>query len=237
MTAGELQPLAKELSGLGNLWHGAGTFHPSVLEGLARHLSQIQPGPSIETGVGKSTILFSHWSTDHTVFAVDDTAGARSYPAVRDSKLLKPGIVRFVLGPSQLNLPQHHFSRKLQAVLLDGPHGYPFPELEYYYAYPHINTGGLLIIDDIQIPTVNHLFQFLREEPMFQLIDVLKTTAIFQRTSHPAFDPHCDGWDSQPYNLQRHPNYKGARNLGLIQRTKGLFPFTWRQRLKGMLEL
>ncbi len=38
-------------------------------------------------------------------------------------------------------------------VLIDGPHGYPFPDMEYYYFYPLIKPGGILIIDDIHIPS------------------------------------------------------------------------------------
>jgi hypothetical protein len=43
-------------------------------------------------------------------------------------------------------LPQYHFTR-LQLVLIDG-YGYPFPDLQYYFLYPHLETGALLILDD-----------------------------------------------------------------------------------------
>jgi len=61
---------------------------------------------------------------------------------VQASSLLNPGAVRFVEGPTQKTLPRYTFEAKLQAVLLDGPHAYPFPDLEYFYFYPHIERGG-----------------------------------------------------------------------------------------------
>ena len=40
----------------------------------------------------------------------------------------------------------------LQLVLLDGPHGCrDSPVLEYYFLYPRLEGGALLILDDIHI--------------------------------------------------------------------------------------
>lgn len=35
-------------------------------------------------------------------------------------------------GPTQAPLPGHAFTHRLQLALIDGPHGCPFPNLEYY---------------------------------------------------------------------------------------------------------
>jgi hypothetical protein len=47
-------------------------------------------------------------------------------------------------------------------VLLDGPHGYPFPDMEYYFFYPHIKPRGHLVIDDIQIPSIGRMTDILQ---------------------------------------------------------------------------
>ncbi len=127
---------------------------------------------SVETGSGASTLLFSHLSEHHTVFALD--GGSGSIANIRRSPLLRPNVVTFVEGPTQATLPRHRFTESLQLVLIDGPHGYPFPDLEYYFLYPHLETGALFILDDIHIPTVQNLFRFLRRDAMFELEEVVQ---------------------------------------------------------------
>jgi Methyltransferase domain len=195
--------------------HGAGTFSPRTLQAIARKASQRRIRNSAETGCGASTLLFSHLSERHTVFALEDGRG--SVANVRRSPLLRPDVVSFVEGPSQATLPGHRFDAKLQLVLLDGPHAYPFPDLEYYFLYPHLDTGALLIVDDIHIHSVHNLFEFLRQDAMFDLDDVVQTTAFFTRTGAPAFDPLGDGWSGQGYN--RNP----------------LLRYTWKSRVKSLL--
>jgi hypothetical protein len=88
-------------------------------------------------------------------------------------------------------------------VMLDGPHGWPFPELEYYFFYPHIVTGGLLILDDCQIATIGRMADVLAEDAMWTLEGFASTTAIFRRTDAPLFDPTGDHWWEQQYNRRR----------------------------------
>jgi hypothetical protein len=178
--------------------HKAGTFSPRALEAVLRHASEKPLYHSIETGSGASTLLLSHLSKDHTVFALD--AGTDSIRSVRNSPLFREATVTFVEGPTQRTLPLYTFSHSLQLALIDGPHGYPFPDLEYYYVYPHLEPGALLIIDDIQIPTITNLFDFLAAEDMFDLQEVVDTTAFFRRTDAPTFSPCGDGWWLQGYN-------------------------------------
>ena len=195
--------------------HSATTFPANVLGAIARHASRRLIERSAETGSGASTLLFSHLSEHHTVFALD--GGSGSVGNVISSPLLRENVVRFVEGPTQQTLPRQRFEEKFQAILLDGPHGYPFPDLEYFFLYPHLDTGGLLILDDIHIPTINHLFQFLRRDAMFDLDEVVHTTAFFTRSEAPTFDPLGDGWWRQGANR------------------KTLFRYLWKQRLKALI--
>ncbi len=71
--------------------------------------------------------------------------------------------------------------------------------------YPQLREGAWLIIDDIHIPTVCRFFEFLKEEEMFMLVQVVRTTAIFRRTAAPVFSPVSDGWWLQRYNANRFP--------------------------------
>jgi hypothetical protein len=178
--------------------HRAGTFSAVVLEAIVRHATARPVQHSVETGSGASTLLFSHVSEDHTVFAMD--FGTDSIRSIEHSPLLRREVVTFVEGPTQLMLPRHAFAHGLQLVLLDGPHGYPFPDLEYYHVYPHLDPDALLIVDDIQIPTITNLFDFISADEMFDLQEVVETTAFFRRTDAPTFPQTEDGWWTQRYN-------------------------------------
>ncbi len=169
------------------------------MRAIAAHAAERTIHHSAETGCGATTLLLSHLSQSHTVFTLD--AGG-SLSTVRNSPLLRPGVVTFVEGPSQQTLPKFHFDAKLQLALIDGPHAHPFPDLEYYYFYPQLDTGALLVLDDIHIRSIHNLFEFLRSDAMFRLDAVVRTTALFTRTDAPTFDPFGDGWEQQGYNRQ-----------------------------------
>jgi hypothetical protein len=219
-----LQTVLRDVIDLPSQWHGAGTFRREALEKIFEHADGLSIQHSVETGTGKTTLLLSHLSAHHTVFAQDDSGEYESLKVVRESPILRRERVEFVLGPSQRTLPRHEFKDKLQLVLIDGPHGYPFPELEYYYLYPELSEGGLLILDDINIPTIFNLFAFMREDRMFALIDVVETTAFFRRTGEQLFDPFGDGWWLQEYNRKRFPVRDSAVKYSTSMKLKYLVP-------------
>lgn len=185
-------------------WHRGHAFPTPIL----REIEALLPSSverSAETGCGKSTILFSNLSADHRVFALDDReAGDES--SVRffeDCPLGRPERVQFVFGPTQVTLPSYAQHAPYDLVLIDGPHGYPFPELEYLALYPHITKGGLLIVDDVNIPTIGRLADFLAEDEMWEAVGLVSATAVFRRTAAPTFDPTGDGWWEQRYSRRR----------------------------------
>jgi predicted O-methyltransferase YrrM len=186
--------------------HGCGSL---PLRTLLRIEQLIKPPimASAETGCGKSTIFLSRLSKTHKVFCLDDRGEGdgssveyfMKCPATSSENL------EIIYGPTQLTLPKYEDHTPYDLVLIDGPHGYPFPDLEYYYFYPHLRIGGLLIVDDIHIPTIGRLADFISEDAMFELVEFIDTTAIFRRTDAPAFDPTGDGWWRQDYNRRRAP--------------------------------
>jgi len=179
-------------------WHGSGPLTSSVLEAIAKYCEGVGSIEySVETGAGKSTLFFSHISQNHTVFTTDVS---NSLSQVKGSPLFNSSSVEIIEGPTQLTLPAYEFSKKIQVALIDGPHGYPFPELEYYYIYQHIDLGGLLIIDDINIPSIKNMTEVLKKDEMFECLGTLGKTIFFKRTSATLFDPLGDGWWEQGYN-------------------------------------
>lgn len=182
--------------------HGCGSVSENVLRGIFKYGSKMDIQYSLETGSGKTTMLLTHLSKNHTVFALDIE---NSVEVVRSSTLVNKESYNWINGPTQKTVPQFNFDKKYQLVYLDGPHGYPFPELEYYFIYPHIATGGLLIIDDIIVPTIYNLYKFLKQDEMFVELEVIDATAFFRRTDAKTFDPYGDGWWLQGYNKKHYP--------------------------------
>jgi hypothetical protein len=227
-----LRSVLKDVIDLPAQWHGAGAFRRAALEKVLEHADGLDIQYSVETGTGKTTLLFSHLSAHHTVFAKDDSSEYESLKVVRHSPILRSEGVEFVVGPTQRTLPNHLFRSKLQLVLIDGPHGYPFPELEYFYLYPQICEGGLLILDDINIPTIFNLFTFIREDRMFELVEVVETTAFFKRTREELFDPLGDGWWLQEYNRKRFPVRDSAVKYSMSIKLKYLVPENVKSLLK-----
>jgi hypothetical protein len=173
---------------------------------LIRHTDSRPIRRSLETGTGKTTLLLSHLSERHRVHTRDDGGAGDSLAQVRASPLLRSETVEFVVGPTQVTLRAEPIQEPLDLAFLDGPHGYPFPELEYYAIYPQLAQGALLVVDDVHIPTIANLFAFLREDRMFELLEVCGNCAFFTRTDAPTFDPLGDNWWTQAYNERHHPS-------------------------------
>ncbi len=215
--------ILESIRSLHGSWHQSGSLNLAVVD----YIFQCAEGAknTAETGCGKSTLALSHASQRHLVFtrdlAPDENPEKHSYCLVKGCDLLKTGVCEFVLGSTQQTLPTYQFDREFDLVLLDGPHGYPFPDLEYYFFYPHIRVGGWLVVDDIQIPNIANMVDILRKDTMFSLDRVVRTTAFFRRTKAPLFPPYGDGWWEQGYN-QRH--WVAIRHVGLssIPRVIGL---------------
>ncbi len=185
-----MQPTLRQIADLPINWHPLGGLDVRTAEAIVQICQGRVIRESVETGAGKSTLLFSHLSAHHTVFALDE---GESLSMPLRSPLLRQDSVTVVEGPSQVTLPNHSFS----------PHAYPFPEIEYYYIYPHLDTGALLIVDDIDIPTINNMYRVLRSDKMYEQIDVVGKTAFFERTNAPLFDPIAGWWGLQDYNRRK----------------------------------
>jgi hypothetical protein len=233
---GRLEPAVREqlrhIVALPEDWPLSGSLKPRVLERLAHHASRRRLTHSVETGAGKSTLLLSHLSARHTVFAKDDAGDGDSLAGVQSSPLLRADAVEFVVGPTQVTLRRYPVPSPLQLVMLDGPHGFPFPQLEYYFLYPHLAEDGVLVLDDVHIRTVNDLFRFVRADRMFELLELVHTTAFFRRTDAPVFDPQGDGWWLQRYNQAVFPPPRG---LSLVNTVKACVPLGLRNRIGAVV--
>lgn len=184
--------------------HRWGGLHYEVLAAIETHLGS-DVLRTAETGCGRSTILFSNLARFHTTFCLDDTVhdDTSSVRYFETSELFKPEAVTRIYGPTQQTLPAYKHAGFYDCVLIDGPHGYPFPDLEYYFFYPKIRQGGLLVLDDVQIASIGRMADILQEDAMWDLVELVETTAIFRRTFAPTVSETGDDWWEQGYNQRR----------------------------------
>jgi len=194
----------------------ASVFHPWDAMAPMALSAILKRGPfrsSAETGCGGSTIVLSHASDRHTAFAIEGEN--RTISELREHPDLRSDTVTFVEGETKDSLPRYRFEGQLDLVLLDGPHAYPLPQIEFAYLFPWIRVGGWLLLDDIQIPSVYELFDFLRKESSLVLEEVVVRTAFFRRTGIAQHSP--DGWPAQGIN--RHT----------------VLRYSWRDRLRRLI--
>lgn len=187
-----------QLTRLPGKWHSGGNLAPDQIDRIYDLLAQTKCECTAETGCGKSTLVLSQLSAKHICFTTD---WGTSLATTKSSNLLRTEAVEFVIGSTQATLPKYQFSAPLDFALIDGPHGYPFPDLEYYYFYPKLRRGGILALDDTHIPTIRNIYNFLREEIMFTYLGSIRNLAFFERNDAPTFSPLADGWYEQNYNL------------------------------------
>ena len=99
---------------------------PTALSGI------LDRGPfrfTAETGCGGSTIVLSHASERHTAFAIEGEN--RTISELRKQGDFRADTVTFMEGESKLTLPEYRYEEELDLVLLDGPHAYPLPQIEF----------------------------------------------------------------------------------------------------------
>jgi len=185
--------------------HQGHAFASEVLAQIEKILPE-DMACTAETGCGKSTILFSNTSKKHYVFALDDRSDgvASSVNFYRMCPLTQQDRIIEIFGPTQITLPKSDHSDHYDCVLIDGPHGFPFPEIEYGFFYPKIKTGGLLILDDVAIPTIGRMADILCEDDMWNPISLIGgNTLVLERTDSPLTNPVGDEWWTQKYNRRR----------------------------------
>jgi hypothetical protein len=121
-----------------------------------------QPGWStIETGAGASTLIFAATGAHHTCVTPEKEEVERitEYAVTHDISL---AAVTFEVGPSHRVLP--NLTGEIDLAFVDGCHGFPMPTIDWFYAGSLLREGGLMIIDDLQLPASRSLMAYLRED-------------------------------------------------------------------------
>ncbi|MCB0362644.1 MAG: class I SAM-dependent methyltransferase, partial [Bdellovibrionales bacterium] len=148
-----------------------------LLDNLNPHMK------TLETGIGLSTFAFGVSETHHSVLSYNEDEVQRFKEICRTNNWSFHKM-EFYLERSELILPQLPRRPDYDLILIDGGHGFPTPYIDWFYSSSLLKTGGFMILDDIQLPIVFKLYQFLCEHPHWQLEkNYLWQSAIFRKIS------------------------------------------------------
>lgn len=147
---------------------------------------------TLETGLGLSTVLLARLGARHTCVTPDaeEVARLRDYCRAREIDLDR---VTFHCGLSGEVLPTLS-PGELDLVLIDGGHGFPTPVIDWFYGARHVRTGGVVVVDDLQVATPRLLAGVLDRDPRWRREAGRGKWAAFARG---------EGWDpDEPHGRQ-----------------------------------
>jgi hypothetical protein len=153
---------------------------------------------TLETGAGTSTLIFALGGAEHTAIAPwsDEMDEIRKYAATAGIDMSR---AKLVAMPSEKYLPSLT-NEKFDIVFIDGHHAFPWPILDWYHTADHLNVGGLMMLDDTQMPSVDILSAFLKADtPRWQFVQSVEHTDIFRKISA---SPHDVAWHEQPWTAR-----------------------------------
>ncbi len=176
-----------------------------VLQFLADNVTSSQT--SIETGGGWSTCVLAAAAGAHYCVNPDITANKLITEFLRKHDC-NPKNLQFLELPSDRALPSLPESVKVDLCYIDGNHSYPIPIIDWHYMDLHLNTNGLMLIDDVQIRAVKVLCDFLDTEPSYKRHAILGTTWIYRKVSK----DRVWGWGDQSFN-RPHPLEQAKSSL------------------------
>lgn len=179
--------------------HLGGAAHWNALHGTLRAIeARTRPEfVTIETGSGASTILLAAIARDHTSISpsAEEHAAVLRHCATLG---ISTDHLRFVARPSELALPELPLDARYDLAFIDGRHAFPTPVVDFAYLEPRLVTDGILVLDDIHIPSVRVVFDFCRSSSEWEIEEFADDRAVVLRKLGSA--PPGDPWPVQPYN-------------------------------------
>jgi len=166
---------------------------------------------TLETGLGVSTALFLGLGAAH-ICVVPSDAEVETLRRYCEEHAIPTDGLRVELGRSEDVLPRLE-SEALDVVLIDGAHGFPTPMIDWFYGAGRLRRGGVVVVDDLQLPAVAIMADFLDADPRWEPVGRTAKWAAFERLSE---GPLAEDWYVQPFLTRQRPLWKRA--LGRVKR-------------------
>jgi hypothetical protein len=191
-----MQKIAEVIADMPGI-HGSGTYRVTDkdLAAIDRHSNA--DSVTCETGSGLSTILFAIIGSRHTAIAPDPEEWERIQEACRRHGI-SPKNITFLPESSVEALPRMP-ENGFDLCFIDGCHGFPVAQLDFFYMSRMLKVGGVLGIDDIQIWACQIIEEFLRHEEGWVYLDTGHMAAFFEKKLP---NQEAREWNHQPFNIQ-----------------------------------
>jgi predicted O-methyltransferase YrrM len=151
---------------------------------------------TLETGSGVSTVLFAALGAEH----ICCTAGQEEADRVLAhcaSRGIPSDRLRFEVGSSHHTLPPLEAAGiELDLVLIDGSHAFPLPAVDWFYAASMLRAGGVLVVDDLDLPAVDVLTKFVSKDPRWTQVAGTRKWRAWVRSVGGTLS---EDWTEQPF--------------------------------------
>jgi Methyltransferase domain len=167
---------------------------------LVPHLRDaVRPGTrSMETGSGISTIVLLLLGAQHTSISPDAGEAERIRAYCEANDIPVDGFTAMV-AKSEDVLPDLHLDAELDLIIVDGNHAFPAPMVDWFYMTRHLRTGGVLVVDDVELWTGAVLADFLDGEAgVWVRIERTKRFAVYRLVGDVS-DALGRSWVDQPH--------------------------------------
>jgi FkbM family methyltransferase len=172
---------------------------------------------SVETGCGGATLLFSFYSSNHTVYVPDDTQSENSRVCfVKNCEKFDDRKLTWVFGDTLQTLVARPPIGDIDIVLINGTHSYPVPDFEMFCISRHLVKNGIIVIESTQIPTIQNLYSFLMQDDDYRFQSQKSGAAVFQRVKKTERNSGDEQWWNQGYNARNYVNINENRIDGGI---------------------
>lgn len=143
--------------------------------------SRLRPGMNtLETGAGQTTVTFAIAGTNHFAITIQPEESQRIMKYCRKKGI--QGNLSFIHESSDVAFSRNDFlPESFDFVFIDGAHRFPFPALDWHYTESRLRIGGIMGIDDINIPSVRLLHDFLMGEDEWRLMKIIEKASFFEK--------------------------------------------------------
>jgi predicted O-methyltransferase YrrM len=156
--------------------------HMNEAEGelIARVFEAVKPETSLEIGFayGVSTLFacealnHNQKPCRHIVIDPNQSSLFGGIGLINVERSGYRGLLDFVEEPSEIALPRLlQANTRIQAAIIDGFHTFDHALVDFFYVNKMLDVGGVVIFDDVNMPSIARLLSHVMTYPAYRLFD------------------------------------------------------------------